>query len=194
MFGTCTKEAPKDPKSVPLKKCSYSRPQPVFKREDLIQSENLIRRVAKAIQSIEEGNYGRVDTLGGEWECNTYHFHALIRLHNVKSYDDELGKGKKRGLIIRLMEKNPQDVVLLYHTEEWTNRFPSYSPNRNLVDWGNGDVLTHGSPTCDGLYASDINCRNVAGFKLAIIPPEHELYSFGHILPDGRRFVIWFGN
>lgn len=193
-FGTCTKEVLKDPKSVPLEKCSYyTRPQPVLKREDLVHSENLIRRTANAIQSIEEGGYGRVDTLG-EWGCNTYHFHALIRLHNVKNYNDELGEGKELELIIRLMEENPQDVVLLYHTEELTNRFPAYSPNRNLVDWGDGNVLTLGSPLCDGLSPSDIGCRHVATFYFAIIPPEHELYSSGHVLPDGRRFVIWFGK
>ena len=189
---SCIHEILKDPKTVPFKTCSWSKPFPSLTPNDLIRSKKLADRIAKAIQFIEQGGYGRVDLLTQE-KCNTFHVHAMIPQDSVEqhksSFKTEAGK---KQLAIKLIEETPQEIALLYHTEEYTSRFPNYSGNRNIFDGTNGEnIVPWTSTTCGALQAGEINHRDLFTFEFAIVPSGHALYSNGYPLPDGRRFLIW---
>lgn len=202
----CINRPRENPKEVDFIKCTRGEEWLSVKSEQLVDVPALTRRVSVAIQYIEEHGYGKVDTYGIGKRCDTFHFHLVLNCcENLRLYHSTLADIKKDNtdgpvgmykrllpFALKLLGSTPSDIAIVYHTDEYTTRFATYSMNRNLVDHGNGNIehLEGPSKQCLALSPSSVGTELVQ-LHFAIISKGNNLYERGHPLPDGRRFIIW---
>lgn len=188
-------------KNVPFKECKFPTgfPWPELTKNDLYSNPNLIRRIKKAILFIERGRYGKIDTYGIKETCNTFHVHLLRDTDDFQRYEREylkahpeynsLPKSEIVKYSLDLISKDDKKTKLLYHTEEWTERFKDYSWNRTIVQHTpNGKPERSGGIKCVGKVTM------LSTFDFALVEKKHPLYKYGNRLPDGRRFIVWLSK
>ncbi len=174
-----------------------------------ISDSPLLPRVAKAIEYIEKGGYGKVDTYPTGCMMDTFHFHLLVDMAFYRALleiSSEMDLIKARELLgMKFVYEWSDAATFLYHTSEVTGcvvpgsldlgfKFSPGSPARNMADHGNG-VMTHyqKTPGDDGVGALP-GFENLGQFLFAVIPPGEAFYARGYPIFDGRRIIVWPDN